>query len=120
MSQPNDRAALREVASQREHRAQPVTAASKDPETTRWVRGGHDVALERTSDLLNSRPKIPAGSANVYYVALQTKAAGTLCWAAPIASRNPPASVTPWRSRARSVATARATRRADGSAREGG
>lgn len=29
----------------------------------------------------------PGGSVNAYYYALQTKAAGTLCWAAPLGSR---------------------------------
>jgi ATP-dependent exoDNAse (exonuclease V) beta subunit len=53
------RAALRETAAERQHRAQPVTAASKDPETPRWVRGGQHVELERTSASGSERPRGP-------------------------------------------------------------
>lgn len=41
----------------------------------------------RVQDATGVWETAPVGSVNVYYVALQTKAAGTLCWAAPIASR---------------------------------
>jgi ATP-dependent helicase/nuclease subunit A len=53
------RAALRETAAERQHRAQPVTAASKDPETPRWVRGGQHVEFERTSASGSERPRGP-------------------------------------------------------------
>jgi len=41
----------------------------------------------RVQDATGVWETAPGGSSNAYYYALQTKAAGTLCWAAPIASR---------------------------------
>ncbi|MCB9659518.1 MAG: UvrD-helicase domain-containing protein [Sandaracinaceae bacterium] len=50
---------LRERASTRAHRAQPVTFTSKDPETARWVRGGQHVELAHTTASRAERPRGP-------------------------------------------------------------